>query len=98
MNVHTIILTLLLRSPQLLQALALSVISIIMYVALLSLHIYRFKCDEYFHFFIVNSMPTKIKSLAANALYSNYNKALGHDISKRFVTKFKRIVRRPSFR
>ena len=25
-------------------------------------------------------------------------KALGHDISKRFVTKFKRIVRGPSFR
>ena len=24
-------------------------------------------------------------------------KALGHDISKRFVTKFKRIVRGPSF-
>ena len=25
-------------------------------------------------------------------------KALGHDISKRFVTKFKRIMRGPSFR
>ena len=25
-------------------------------------------------------------------------KALGHDISKRYVTKFKRIVRGPSFR
>ena len=25
-------------------------------------------------------------------------KALGHDMSKRFVTKFKRIVRGPSFR
>ena len=31
-------------------------------------------------------------------MHKAYLKALGHDISKQFVTKFKRIVRGPSFR
>ena len=33
---------------------------------------------------------------ASLSLFYIFLKALGHDISKRFVTKFKRIVRRPT--
>ena len=45
-----------------------------------------------------NVLLPLVRSLCEPHDHDHFLKALGHDISKRFVTKFKRIVRGPSFR